>query len=490
MSFPDIETLSPAQRVMLGWAVRETAPWRARRLRMRDAKSIFEAMAAAQAPVFRFRIKNGRVEMTEKAGGGDRRLQDLIGRADLYRALLQEAVETWCPGLNTIVGMAVSDKGQHHADVPLFCFQKEQGDDNILLPDVDFLINRFYADGYHRDALAYRDKKIHAAFVGTLTGGQLTAKSVRELAVPRLAAAAHFYQHPDVTFLLPSIAQCDSDETRDMLAALPFCGGAVSDWWEQRTNRFIISMDGNGATCSRVVFALKSNSVLLKYASPHRLYYFDGLSPWRHFIPVFAHDDIANVVALERASPGLFGFVADEGKAFAETYLTRESVIFYTAAVLSLYSDCFLSPRAERERAIAPAVDGAWVVIAHQHMYGDVSGKARDWIGVPFSQHWIEGFSISAPDDPVAPPIRYRARQSDGGVTPWNDAGAFCGTRGKNLALTGLCIDFVPDAARRDARFEARFVDGFATGLVPFGRMCASPGGAKLESFRIELAGG
>jgi hypothetical protein len=137
--------------------------------------------------------------------------------------------------------------------------------------------------------------------------------------------------------------------------------------------------------------------------------------------------------------------------------------------------------------AAPPDENGAWVVIAHQYRRGDVSAKPNDWVGVPFSGHWIEGFSIGAPDSRVPPPIRYRALQTDGVLTPWAAAGAFCGARGKDLALTGFCIEFIGDAAPCGARYEARFVGGHVTGMVPFGQMCVSPDGARLEAFRLAL---
>jgi hypothetical protein len=47
-----------------------------------------------------------------------------------------------------------------------------------------------------------------------------------------------------------------------------------------------------------VVIALKSNSALLKYDSPHHLYYFKELVPWLHYVPIVERGDIENILRL------------------------------------------------------------------------------------------------------------------------------------------------------------------------------------------------
>jgi hypothetical protein len=109
-------------------------------------------------------------------------------------------------------------------------------------------------------------------------------------------------------------------------------------WSEQFPHKFIISVDGNGATCSRVVIALKSNSALLKYHSPHHLYYFKGLVPWLHYVPIVENNDIENIIKIERECPGAFASIAEEGRRFAETYINRQRVFQYVAELLTHYA--------------------------------------------------------------------------------------------------------------------------------------------------------
>ena len=109
-----------------------------------------------------------------------------------------------------------------------------------------------------------------------------------------------------------------------MLREMGFGKGGMIAEKAMMTHKFIISMDGNGATCGRVAIALKSNSALLKYNSRHVLYYFRHLIPWRHYIPIDKDSDVEDIIRMELDNPGLFRFVASEGREFAERYLAKD----------------------------------------------------------------------------------------------------------------------------------------------------------------------
>jgi hypothetical protein len=290
-------------------------------------------------------------------------------------------------------------------------------------------------------------------------------------------------------FRLPGIVQYDSEETRALLQALPYCGGKPASWEAQRAYKCVISMDGNGATCSRVATSLLSNCVLLKYASPHMLYYFDGLAPWTHFIPIERHDDVLSAVALERHAPGILAPIAAAGRDFAETYLSRDRVIFYTAAVLTLYARCFTTGNATARRPdVSWPTERAMSIAAHVKEHGDLFATGCNWAGIARSGQWIEGFSISAGSGLLDTALRYRAVLADGTLGPWVEGGAFCGSRGRSQHLAGLCCELQgPDAAMFELRLEAQFTDGSLVGPVQHGKICAAASLAPLEAFRLVL---
>jgi hypothetical protein len=456
-----------------------------------------KATAENFVPAFAFQIANRNVTILEKTRNkNDPFLVGYLDRAKRYQALFQEAVEFWCPDLNIVVCANMDDGHYAHPAFPVFGFQKPYGKPEVLLPDVDFLIHQFYTPPQFQDHLEYHQKRNRASFVGAITGAVITTDIVRTLALPRLQAAAHFHRDPDVDFRLPLLAECDSEAARQALAALPFCGGETADWAEQRVNRFLISMDGNGATCSRVVAALKSNSILLKYASPHVLYYFGGLNEWQHFIPIHAHHDVKSALALERTLPGTLEHIAREGKNFAETFLSRQNVVFYTAAILSLYDRCFTDANAgatatDSSRPATTALQSEaadWTIIAHIQHRGDTPGKVNEWIGAPGSGQWLEGFTIYLGQGEADFQLEYCTLLPDGTPSPWKHSGEFCGTRSRSVPLLGLCIRMQGEAeSRLELKYEARFLDGFTTELMAAEQICASPLRAPLEAFRITL---
>jgi hypothetical protein len=90
-----------------------------------------------------------------------------------------------------------------------------------------------------------------------------------------------------------------------------------------------------------VAVALRSNSVLLKYESEHVLYYFGGLQPWLHYVPVSADSDVEKIMDMEARDPSRFEQMAASGKLFGGTFLTREATQQYAAILLQLYAASF-----------------------------------------------------------------------------------------------------------------------------------------------------
>ena len=132
----------------------------------------------------------------------------------------------------------------------------------------------------------------------------MTVAAIETGAVPRIRAGLFFRDEARVLFQLPFLAQCVSPEAEAQLRNLGFGGGHHTPWVEQFRHRFILSMDGNGPSCARIGIGLACNSVLLQYCSRHLMYYFSGLQPWLHYLPV--HDDRDVLDIIDRALVGVF----------------------------------------------------------------------------------------------------------------------------------------------------------------------------------------
>jgi hypothetical protein len=286
---------------------------------------------------FVFSVRGHRIRMWDKRLAGiapTQEQQGFLKRALLFRAFLAKTLTRRRLDGSFDFALDVNDMPADSVNLPILAFQKERGAHNLLIPDVDFFHMHWYR--HERDTLAYEEKTNSACFVGSSTGGWLSAADIRRHTIPRLRAAAYFHGNPRVQFRIAKAVQCMSDEARACLMSQPYFSRQMS-WEDQLRHRFLISMDGNGAACSRLVKGLLSNSVVIKYDSPHELYYFPALKPCADFLLAKQDEDVERMLDTEAAQPGAFKHIAESGHRFARRYLTIRSVMDYTARLLRAY---------------------------------------------------------------------------------------------------------------------------------------------------------
>ena len=314
------------------WAKQQLVPWKGH-----GVKKLVDiaGVVAERESAFAFSITDNKVHC-------DYKHTHLIfaQRAQMYHIFFNEiACRFNLP--NTIFALDVGDEAKDSNNHPLFSFQRRKGFKVILLPDVDFLASNFYNDAQSwglPDKVIYSRKSATACFVGSTTGAGLITRSLLDAGnVPRVEAARFFRSQPTVDFRLPNIVQCDP-EAEGMLRAEGF-GTNPCTWQDQLASKFLISIDGNGATCSRVFVSLASNSVLLKYVSDCEMFYFEGLEAGRHFIPIERHEDVLRAIGEEEVAPGEHAAIAKRSQEFAARHLSRGALEYYTADLLWTYAE-------------------------------------------------------------------------------------------------------------------------------------------------------
>ena len=144
-----------------------------------------------------------------------------------------------------------------------------------------------------------------------------------------------------VSFKITNICQTEDRHIIDHISKLGILSDRIS-WESQLDNKFLISVDGNGATWSRVVKALISNSVLLKYDSPRTQFYYDSLVPWLHYIPITTDQDVEKIVQSEIDDPGKYEYIAEASSKFATSYLNKEVIDCYLIELLRGFSKLFV----------------------------------------------------------------------------------------------------------------------------------------------------
>jgi hypothetical protein len=337
------QDVAARESALSGLVAAQIEPWRRRPLlRGRQAIDFLKDLNARSASLHVFHMDGRHVDVWSKplssrqpeTEPGEARM--FRKRVNHYRTLLSEVARLRQSSDRFLLAMDLRDIPMAASEWPIFGFQRRSGSSNLLLPDVDFFHQAWYRDD--TDLLRYEDKSITACFVGSSTGASLDAEAVRTHASPRLHLASCFLNDDRVLFKIAHAAHCDSEETRRLLRAQPYFSAPIG-WHEQLTHRFLLSVDGNGATCSRVVKSLRSQGVLVKFKSDHELYYFPLLRAGEHCLEVDGPEQVRQILDAESQHPGHHAAVAAAGQAFAARYLTAPGVVHYTRLMLEQYAE-------------------------------------------------------------------------------------------------------------------------------------------------------
>ncbi len=325
------------------WARLEVAPWRGGGLTHAGVSAAIDLAAAQHGALFRYDVRGDQVICRPKSlvefGPMNDAITDMVTRrAKAYRELLQSSLAFSRLRRDFSLCVELSDVPPPCPGLPLFSFQRRRDQANLLLPDIDLLEFNYFEHEHWRDRVRHRNKLNQAIFVGSTTGRTLTLETAQALATPRLRAAQAFKASQTVIFKLPNVVQCDTPETTEAVRAMGFGDDFVS-WPDQLRYRHILSIDGNGATCSRVAIALHSKSTLLRYDSDYELFYFKGLKPWVHFVPISRDADVEAVVADSHRHPRRYARIARAGRGFFNEHLRRSPCRRYVAALLEGYVD-------------------------------------------------------------------------------------------------------------------------------------------------------
>lgn len=470
------------------WVDAGLAPWSGACLSPDEINARLELDYQSDGAFCFFRIENGSVDIDPAMATERPHMLDLghtMGfRAHFFLSLLRDAVRLFEVRGSARICMFVADEYVSDLRGPVFFFQKPTGARAPLLPDIDLIILGYCADsdGRFGDTISWEDKQQHAIFVGSTTGSSpLTARHVHEGTNERIRAATFFHNQRNVTFELPNICQEDNEETKKLIESLDI-GGPIRSWSDQQKSRYQISIDGNGATCARVAISLHSKSALVKYNSQNILYYFQGLNPWIHYIPIANDLNILRMLEDAQRFDEMHRQIALRSRVFAQQILTRHAILSYTARLLQAYINAFGQNGGELGNYHNhPFIDSR----THLQDLGDHYADFGCWNGLDGKR--IEGFTIIPANGIITDQIRYAAIAEDGREFRVESGGLYCGTRGEALTLRGMTAQLHSGA---DEKYSLTIFERFADGLER-----VTPGGATLVahtspliSFRIDIA--
>lgn len=407
-------------------------------------------------------------------------------RVDIYRRLLEAVVRLHGIDIRASMMLEAFDQVASVSDMPIVGFQRTRGANTLLLPDVE-LVENFNASADVHDDIPWEQKQPQAIFTGSTTGGWSDENSVRARALPRLAAAEYFRSSSRVRWELPNVVQCASPQTERLIRSLGF-GEARRSWQEQFGYRVLLSMDGNGATCSRVSIGLASHCLLGKFDSPEELYYFRALRAGKHYVPLTEFADVDRLLDDMQERPSAYKAVADAASAFAHRHLTRIAVYAYVAEFLVRYGQLLAGePVDDGARVRARPPSHAELVVTLDDGSRRL-GSLNGWTGSPRSGRAIKKLGLALA--PGMPPdvIRLHGIDASGAVTSTSSEGQEAHGLDGGL-LRGVAAEIAPSYREvYAASVDAIFLDGHTCVEARHDRIAKSPTGAPLEAVKLSVA--
>ena len=210
----------------------------------------------------------------------------------------------------------------------------------ICFPDFEALGLRYpLKDVVKKSEVRWKKKITKAFWRGSTTGACFTRSNcydiprsrlvIQSLQYPRLLNArfVNYCQFEEPSFIAEFQKKCPSSPPVSVPRHLRY--------------RYLIDVDGNASSWSRVYWILLSHSVLLKQASPWYQWYYKAIKPWVHYIPL-AHDvsDIKDKIIWAKRNDGKAHKIAQNATNIVEGIFSEEAIRTYIVQLLKSYAAC------------------------------------------------------------------------------------------------------------------------------------------------------
>ena len=236
--------------------------------------------------------------------------------------------------------LSLEDGFSEDVGVPLFVYAKSKTASSlVLMPDFKALtgypsLRREIENGNQK--WSWEKKTAKAFWRGSTTGGWLTTRNWDQIARVKLAILAHRY--PDkIDARLTGVVQCDP-EIPALIKAQGLTGNKVSQA-DHLKYKYLVDVDGNSCSFERYFWVLLSNSVVLKQITPNIQWYYDGLKPYEHFIPV--KDDLSDLlekIQWAQTHDTEAKQIAENATSFIKNELSAEDIFIYMTHLLKEYA--------------------------------------------------------------------------------------------------------------------------------------------------------
>jgi len=236
--------------------------------------------------------------------------------------------------------LSVEDAFNH--DLPVLTFAKDKHSRSFCIPDFEALRGYSALDAQVAEGIKKYpfESKIDKAFWrGSTTGGIFSLTNWRNFARSRLVALSLEYpQLLDAKFSL--LLQAEPKEAFELkqIMTKERMFGKATDIQEHLNYKYLVDVDGNSCTYSRLYWILQSNSLCLKQVSPQMQWYYPMLQAYEHYIPLaYNCSDLIEKIDWAQTHPEEVQKIITQANAFSKAHLRHHDALMYLYFVLENY---------------------------------------------------------------------------------------------------------------------------------------------------------
>lgn len=341
----EIRTLSVDPKILQAKLTKQPPEWMVRQIRkdlsaysggitkqMIDAA--FHGERIDTFNLVRFTIQNGHIAFShDEKNLYSRHFRELLGCIKK----LSEHVKL--PDVDFIVSLEDGFEGNPDLG-PCFVFaKKEHVDSLILVPDIKALAGY----GKLREMIPNANKKISwnqklpkTFWRGSTTGGYSTLTTWDRLARAKLVLLS--LSHPEeIDARFNSVVQCDP-EIPHLMKSKGMISASVSRP-DHLKYKYLVDVDGNSCSYERYFWLLLSNSLVIKQVTPNVQWYYGGLEPYKHYLPVKEDlSDLMEKMDWARQHDEESRLMAERATEFVEENLSPEDTLVYLSLLFKEYA--------------------------------------------------------------------------------------------------------------------------------------------------------
>lgn len=312
------------------------APFQSKKITREMLDEMMQKDAAQKGAAFlvRYQIKNNRVSMSCYDNAHPHGHME-----DVRKALELLTQCTTLPDLDFV--LCVGD-GPTIRDLPapLFAFAKNCSDNGVvLIPDYEALTKaEFFLSHIKEGGKKYpwKQKFPKAVWRGATSGAVVNGENF--LALPRSQVVAQSLRLPHlIDARYNHLCQCENPE--EIRNKYPQFFGKLMKIYKHLQYKYQILVDGNTCAYSRAYWQLFSNCLIFKHTSPNVQWFYKGLEPNVHYIPLRADcSDLAEKIEWAIQHDEEAQKISQNAHHFAKKNLMPEDIYYYLYLALTEYA--------------------------------------------------------------------------------------------------------------------------------------------------------